>query len=180
MRNVLRLLGVVMFSFFITACDKSVETNQESTFDGEIRGSLEFISSIRSLNLTPTRAGEVSEKDVLDAISPMYPMAIDYLSKNGYDYHEDFLDGDPNIIMTALALYDCDLNNLTVTTRGTITSVLSCVALGSDLGCLVGMGAKAATRYLAKEVTKAALKRAIPGVGIAVGIVSAALCLSEI
>ena len=108
----------------------------------------------------------------------MYPPSIEYLSQNGYNYHEDFEDNDPNIIMTALVLFDYSFHQ--ETTKASFTQVLSCIALGSDLGTLTGLGAKEIAKKLAKEVSKAALKRAVPGVGIAVGVVFAALCLSEI
>lgn len=165
-------------SLVFTGCSKT-NTEQNQSVNEAINGSENFMSSIKSLNITQTKAGELSEEEIYSVIAPMFPVAKDYLKQNGYDYKEDFEEGDPNIIMTALALYDYDISCKT-STKASFTSVLSCIALGGDLGVLAGMGAKAAAKYLAKEVAEAALKRAVPGVGVAIGVVSAVLCLAEL
>lgn len=167
-----------VFIFAIAGCSKVVE-NEVTETDDMICGSVEFISSVKSLELTPTKTGELSEEELMAQIAPLFPISIDYLRKNGYDYKEDFEDGDPAIILTALALYDYDRTN-EILTKGEVLHVLSCVVFGADAGALAGLGAKYIAKKLAKEAAKAALKRLVPGVGVAVGVISAVICLADL
>lgn len=98
--------------------------------------------------------------------------------QNGYDYREDFLENDPNIIMTALALYQFDVN-ISLQTKGSgasVADVASCIILGSGMGRLTNLGVKFVAKKLAEEI----LLKAVPGVGAAVAVVMAIACLSEL
>lgn len=161
----------------LSGCKKS-HVEIETSENDRVCGSTEFMSQIKALGIPQTKSGEISEDEVYNIIEPLYPLAISYLAQNGYDYTEDFSNHDPNIIMTALALYQFDIENsmLTKGSGSSIADVGSCIAIGSTTGALVNAGVK----YVAKKIAQAILERAVPGVGIAVGVVMAIGCLSEL
>lgn len=56
-----------------------------------------------------TKAGELSIDEAKEIIEPMLESSETFLLANGFNYQEDFDEGDPNIVITALALMECGL-----------------------------------------------------------------------
>ena len=81
-----------------------------------------------------------------------------------------------NIIMTALAIAEYDIIQSRVVTKGQVTDVLECILLGEGIGTLSGLGTKQLAKYVAKKI----LSRAVPYVGTATAVVSAALCIADL
>lgn len=171
--TILCAISVIMFA--ICGCTENNQTPEEIG-PTTICGTTELLSFIDGMNLSNTKSGEVSVDDVLDVIAPLYPVAIEYLLKNDYNYLEDFNEGDPNIIMTALAIAEYDIIQSRVVTKGQVTDVLECILLGEGIGTLSGLGTKQLAKYVAKKI----LSRAVPYVGTATAVVSAALCIADL
>jgi len=174
MKNILLLVATVAISFVLfVGCNKSVSENDSVELSTEIQGTDNFIASIKTINLPQTKSGELSDEDIIlleQAIAPLFPLAISYLEENGYDYHDDFEDNDPCIILTAYGLAEYDIMNLeTKSTWDDIAAVGACILLGSDTYAL--------GKLAAKQIAKLVLKKAIPYVGAALGVVEATACI---
>lgn len=96
---------MLVLTLFVSGCNKAMEENDKQEIT-TIVGTGEFLSTIRQMNLSITKSGEISEQEIAEIIAPLFPVSIEYLNNNGYDYREDFQENDPNIIMTALTLAD--------------------------------------------------------------------------
>lgn len=174
MKKIYLFLAVILAVFAFAGCNK-MSTEKKLIENDRVCGSSEFISSIRALHLTQTKAGELNAEELSATIAPLFPIAKEYLLVNGYDYSEDFTEEDPNLILTALSLYQYDIS-MAIQTKATLTQVLGCIALGGDLGGLAAGGVK----YVAKQLAKKVVERAVPYVGVVVTIVSASICLGEL
>ena len=164
---------MLVLTLFVSGCNKNENEAIEST-NKSIVGSSDLLAELSYLSTVETKSGTISEEEIMLVIEPMFTPAIEYLYQNGYDYKEDFQDDDPNIIMTALMLLEYDLisQNINVETKS-VWEIASCVFLGERLGELSGTGAA----LLAKRFAKKLLIRAIPYVGVAVGVASAGACI---
>lgn len=68
-----------------------------------------IILSLYKLANVQTKAGELSIDEAKEIIEPMLESSETFLLANGFNYQEDFDEGDPNIVITALALMECGL-----------------------------------------------------------------------
>ncbi len=167
---------IVLFALLpiCTSCNRDVVPIQEDE-NLTIVGSNDFFNNLFYFKGFETRSGEISGEEIFSLIQPLFEPAIQYLSLNGYDYSTDFEDGDPTIILTALGLLEADYT-LNIETRAPgVMEVVGCVLLGDTLKDLAGTGAM----LIAKRIASRLLERAIPYVGAAVMVGSAAACIYE-
>ena len=160
----------------VSGCAKIGE--KEAPAPEEVCGSEEFLSSVISLGITSTKTGELSEQELMEQIAPLFPISIEYLQRNGYDYSEDFDENDPNIILTAFYLLAYDAEQYQ--TKGTMSTIMDCVVTGAGLKEILGKGAeKLAAKAVAKLAAKSLLKRAVPYVGTAIFVGTTTACLID-
>jgi len=176
MKKYLFIFAMVIVALLVFAgCSKNF-SDEKITHDdnSEIVGTMQFVSSLKCFELPTTKSGELSDEDILlleQAIAPIFPLAINYLKMNGYDYTQDFEDGDPNIILTAYGLAECDyiVSQQTKSFWDDAAAVGSCVLFGADVYALAKLGAKA----IAKKI----IKKALPYVGTVLGAAEATACI---
>ncbi|MDD2495499.1 MAG: hypothetical protein PHE29_09930 [Tissierellia bacterium] len=163
----------------LCSCNKDNSLDNPNN-DANIFGTQIFLSSVSYLAGIQTKSGELSADEVKELIAPMFQPSIDYLTLNGYDYSEDFETGDPNIILTALALleYDLCLKNENSQTKSQFWDIVSCVFIGEGVRNLVDKGT--GTMFIAKRFARKLLVRAIPYVGTAIGVISAGDCIYDL
>lgn len=161
----------------LSGCSKESYCEDTSAEQSEnIVGSIDFLNAVISSDLPCTKAGEISEEDILDIVNSLLPPAIEYLSNNDYDYHEDFSEGDPNIILTAYCLLAYD--TIFPQTKGTVNTIMDCVVTGAGLKDILSGGAeKLAAKAIIKLASKELAERLVPYVGTAIFVASTTTCL---
>lgn len=180
MNNFIRffLASIVTISLLcISSCNKK-ESNidvKETEEILQINGTRDFLTSISTALSVDTKSVELTDEDARAYLLPFFQPSYEYLTLNGYDFHEDFEEGDPAIILTALTL--ADLNTIINTqTKGlTAGEIVGCVLIGEEINDLVSKG----VQWAIKKIAKKALQRAIPYVGWAITIGSAGACLYD-
>lgn len=183
MKKIILSLATVLAvaSLILSGCSKDFSTeNQIEEELTEIVGARDYINSLADNLPIITKAGEISEEEAAEFITPMFPSAISFLQENGYDYHEDFDEGDPLIIYTALALAETYFKLNQPQTKGWTDEaevVINCVIWGGDGGGLAGLGTKAIVKKIATKLAEKAVGTIAGGVGVAVGVATAGLCL---
>lgn len=178
MRKIYLAFAAILAVSFLVLSGCSKDFSKEENVDAEISeivGSSNFFSSISCLNNITTKAGETSEKEIIEAIQPLFVSAKEYLTLNGYNYLEDFEENDPNIILTAFALMETDFAGQIPQTKISATTALSCVFLGEPVADLAKTGAALIAKRLASRI----IERAIPYVGAAVWVTTSGACLYE-
>lgn len=176
----LHVTNLIVGAFFLLGCTpETFYCNDEpSSQPLEIVGSTDFINAIISSDLPRTKSGELSADDISGVVNLLLPPAIDYLYSNDFDYHEEFCEGDPNIILAAYCLLAYD--SMSLQTKGAINIVMDCVVTGAGLKeILTGSVEKMATRALIKLASKELAKRAVPYVGTGIFVVSTTACLID-
>lgn len=168
------LLGVIVA---MPSCSKKSEVSVNSP-TGEFSGMQEFLPSLYKLANVQTKAGELSIDEAKEIIEPMLESSETFLLANGFNYQEDFDEGDPNIVITALALMECGLySDAALTpTKVDFWDVTSCVLTGVGAKDIVVGGAK----MIAKRIAKQIIARAIPYVGAAVWATTSAACIIDL
>ena len=168
---------VIPALFFLSGCNKNRPVEEEFPV---IVGATDYVNSLAQTLPTFTKAGEITDEDAYALIAPMFPSAISFLEENGYDYSEDFEDGDPLIIGTALALAEAYYIYNQPQTRSFlehVEAVAACIFIGADGGILAGMGTKWLCKKIAKKLAETALESIAGGVGVAIGVADAAICI---
>ena len=173
----LALVAVLAISsLFLSGCSKDFSTEKETNADiAKIVGSSDFFASISCISNITTKAGETSVEEIIEAIQPLFVSAKEYLTKNGYNYLDDFEENDPKIILTAFALMETDFAEQIPQTKISVTDVQSCVLLGEPVADLAKTGAALIAKRLASRI----VEEAIPYVGAVIWVVTSAACLYE-
>lgn len=168
---------LAVFSIFLSGCSKEISHEDISVEQSSnIVGSIDFLKAVISSDIPQTKAGEITEEDISGIVNSLLPPAIEYLSNNDYDYHEDFSEGDPNIILTAYCLLAYD--TIFPQTKGGINTIMDCVVTGAGLKDILSGGAeKLATKAIIKLASKELAKRVVPYVGTGIFVASTTACL---
>lgn len=166
------LFGLVTILVFASCSNNDMGTDENTIAEteDEILGTSDFILGIKQiLGSSLTRSVDEEEAIVVNLIEESKV----YLTKNGINYSDIFPEeSDARIAVLAMGIAEYDKQGMPSSTR---TSLGGCVleAIGvKDLG-------KAGAKYIAKEVGKAVLKKAVPYIGWGLFAVDMAMCLSE-